>query len=76
MARALALPAAAPHARPAQDTARLLLSALHRRWAEAAGATVLGEGLFELSHALTYGGEGLEGLAGRTFHTPANVEAL
>jgi UDP-N-acetylglucosamine/UDP-N-acetylgalactosamine diphosphorylase len=63
----------------AQDTARLALSAQHRRWAAAAGATVRGEGLFEIAPALSYGGEGLEALRGRVFDTtagPCHVDTI
>ena len=62
--------------RDSPDTARALLCAQHRRWAQAAGATVLGEGLFEVSAALSYSGEGLEAMKGRTYTTPCHVESL
>ena len=62
--------------RDSPDTARALLCAQHRRWAQAAGATVLGEGLFEVSAALSYAGEGLEAMKGRTYTTPCHVESL
>ena len=62
--------------RDSPDTARALLCAQHRRWAQAAGATVAGEGLFETAAALTYGGEGLEAMKGRTYPPPCHVEAL
>ena len=58
------------------DTARALLSSLHRGWATAAGAEVVGEGLFELAGGLTYAGEGLEGLRGRRFVTPICVDTI
>jgi UDP-N-acetylglucosamine/UDP-N-acetylgalactosamine diphosphorylase len=62
--------------RDSPDTARALLCAQHRRWAQAAGATVEGEGLFEIAAALTYAGEGLEAMKGRTYTAPCHVEAL
>jgi len=57
-------------------TAARLLDALHRGWAAAAGARGEGEGVFELSAALTYGGEGLERLAGRAFTAPVHVASF
>ena len=62
--------------RDSPDTARALLAAQHVRWARAAGATVDGDGLFEISAALSYGGEGLEAMKGRTYTTPGHVDAL
>ncbi len=64
------------------DTARQMASDEARRWLEAAGATVEGEGLVELSPLVSYGGEGLEALAGATVSAPcciclqAELEAL
>jgi len=50
------------------------LLAQHRRWLEKAGATVTAD--LELSPKVTYGGEGLEKAAGRTFDTAQNIESL
>ena len=55
------------------DTARALLSALHRGWLAAAGARVEGDGLVEVSAAASYAGEGLESLAGATLRAPLLV---
>jgi UDP-N-acetylglucosamine/UDP-N-acetylgalactosamine diphosphorylase len=63
-------------ARDSPNSARAALSAEHRRWATAAGATVRGDGLFEIAPALSYGGEGLGAMAGRVYDTPCHVEAL
>jgi hypothetical protein len=54
-------------------TAQQLLSSLHRSWLEAAGAHVEGEGLVEVSPLVSYAGEGLNVVAGHTFHTPCAV---
>jgi UDP-N-acetylglucosamine/UDP-N-acetylgalactosamine diphosphorylase len=53
------------------DTARALVSASHKKWAAAAGATVTtGDGVFEIAPALSYGGEGLDSVcSGKEFAT-------
>ncbi len=57
------------------DTSRAAVLAQHVRFAVAAGATVNGTEL-ELSPLVTYAGEGLDGLRGRTISTPMHVESL
>ena len=52
------------------ETARDLVLALHRKWAEDAGIKFEGEGYFEFMPETTYGGEGLEHLADTTFRLP------
>ena len=52
------------------DTARAISSALHRGWLSSAGAKVVGEGLVEVSAAVSYAGEGLEGVAGVELRAP------
>uniref|UniRef100_A0A7S3LWH2 UDP-N-acetylglucosamine diphosphorylase n=1 Tax=Palpitomonas bilix TaxID=652834 RepID=A0A7S3LWH2_9EUKA len=57
------------------DTARALLSNLHRRRLEAAGATIHGEGLVEVSPIVSYDGEGLDAVAkGKEFTAPIHIE--
>ena len=56
------------------DTARELVCAQARRWAQAAGVQVAGAGLFEVSPLVSYAGEGLERACGQTWQTPCCVE--
>ncbi|EHK25289.1 UDP-N-acetylglucosamine pyrophosphorylase [Trichoderma virens Gv29-8] len=44
------------------------------RWAQAAGATVVSDGGIEVSPLISYGGEGLEHLKGKTIVAPAVLE--
>ena len=48
-------------------TARAMVLDAHRRWLAAAGAVVEGDAVVEISPGVSYGGEGLGSLAGRTF---------
>lgn len=48
-------------------TARAMVLDAHRRWLTAAGAIVEGDAVVEISPGVSYGGEGLGSLAGRTF---------
>ncbi|KAH9932039.1 nucleotide-diphospho-sugar transferase [Epithele typhae] len=58
------------------QTSRRDLLAQHRRFLEAAGATV-GEGVeIELSPLVTYAGEGLEAVKGKTFSRSGMVESV
>ena len=56
------------------DTARELVCAQARRWAQGAGVQVAGTGLFEVSPLVSYAGEGLERACGQTWQTPCCVE--
>ncbi|KAH0791946.1 UDPGP type 1 family protein [Histomonas meleagridis] len=57
------------------ETARDLLLALHRRWAEENEITLEGEGQLEFLPETTYGGEGLDkmGLVGSTLTLPMMI---
>ena len=57
------------------DTARALLSNVHRKWLERAGGEVVGEGLVEVAPAVSYdGASGLEFAKGRGFAAGRAVE--
>ena len=55
------------------DTARALISTLHKEWLHKAGVQINGTGLVEISGEASYGGEGLNELKGRTLDTPLLV---
>jgi UDP-N-acetylglucosamine/UDP-N-acetylgalactosamine diphosphorylase len=48
------------------DSAREMINQQSRKWAEAAGATINVDGLFEVSPLVSFKGEGLESLSGQT----------
>jgi UDP-N-acetylglucosamine/UDP-N-acetylgalactosamine diphosphorylase len=52
------------------DTARDLVLNLDRKWADAAGIVIAGDGPFEVLPETSYDGEGLERYLGFTFVTP------
>ncbi|KAI0640056.1 nucleotide-diphospho-sugar transferase [Trametes polyzona] len=58
------------------DTSRRDLLAQHRRFLEAAGAKVLDGVEIELSPLVTYAGEGLESVKGKTFSRSGYVESV
>lgn len=58
------------------DTARALISTLHKEWLHKAGVQVQGNGLVEISGEASYGGEGLNELKGRTLDTPLLIRKI
>ena len=54
-------------------TARELLSAQSRRWVEACGGEVQGDGILEISPRVSYEGEGLEYLRNNSLATPKYI---
>jgi UDP-N-acetylglucosamine/UDP-N-acetylgalactosamine diphosphorylase len=58
------------------DTSRRDLLAQHRRWLEQAGATLQESVDIEISPRLSYAGEGLESLKGKTFTRSGLVEQI
>ncbi|WFD03786.1 hypothetical protein MOBT1_002480 [Malassezia obtusa] len=58
------------------ETSRRDLLAQQRRWLDKAGARVADGVDVELSPKVTYAGEGLEGVQGRSFDQTQNVESL
>jgi UDP-N-acetylglucosamine/UDP-N-acetylgalactosamine diphosphorylase len=60
------------------DTSRLDIMTQGKKWVQAAGATVVSEDPkagIEVSPLISYGGEGLEFLKGRTLKAPAVIES-
>ena len=56
------------------ETAREAVRRLHRRWVEAAGGRVEGDGVVEVSGTVTYEGEGLqERVQGKTWKPPVVI---
>ena len=66
--------AEAPGKKDSPATARQMLSDLHKKWLVAAGATIEGDGLVEVSPLVSYNGEGLESFSGKTVQTPCLIE--
>ncbi|KAF7562956.1 hypothetical protein G7046_g1144 [Stylonectria norvegica] len=56
------------------DTSKRDIMDQGKRWAAAAGAVVVGDAGVEVSPLMSYGGEGLETLAGKEIVTPAVLE--
>lgn len=56
------------------DTSKQDITEQGKRWVEAAGATVAGEGGVEVSPLLSYGGEGLEKFSGQKIEAPALLQ--
>jgi len=66
--------AEAPNATDTASSARKMLSDLHRRWIEKAGGKIDGDGLVEIDPLVSYGGEGLQQLKGKTIDAHENVD--
>ncbi|KAK3187650.1 UDP-N-acetylglucosamine pyrophosphorylase [Lecanicillium sp. MT-2017a] len=56
------------------DTSKASIMEQGLKWAQAAGATVVADGGVEVSPLMSYGGEGLEQLNGKTITAPAVLE--
>ncbi|CEJ88922.1 Putative Nucleotide-diphospho-sugar transferase [[Torrubiella] hemipterigena] len=56
------------------DTSKAAVMEQGQKWAQAAGATVVADGGVEVSPLISYGGEGLENLSGKTLTAPAVLE--
>lgn len=56
------------------DTSKAAIMAQGLKWVQSAGATVVADGGIEVSPLISYGGEGLENLTGKTITAPAVLE--
>ena len=55
------------------DTARQMISELHKSWLKTAGAMVEGDGVCEIDGTITYEGEGLECYKGKILKAPIHL---